>query len=108
VLKECFELFDRHGDGRILLFSIGYELDGLSFRLGVFGELLEPSSLYEHFDCIFQVDAVVGHVTVTFVESILFCFVDPFLFLWWSLWGLDPDVLQLRNRDFSKNFLPRH
>jgi len=81
VLRECVELFDRHGDGRVLLFSIGYMFDGLSFRLGVLGELLEPSSLYEHFDGILQFDAIVSRVAVTFVEPTIFCFVDLLLFL---------------------------
>ena len=53
MLGERVELFDRHGYGRVLLLSVGYKFDCLSLRLGVLGELHEPSSLYEHFDCIF-------------------------------------------------------
>jgi hypothetical protein len=53
VLREYFELFDRHGDEWILLFSVGYQLDDLSFQLGVLSELLESSLLYEQFDCNF-------------------------------------------------------
>jgi len=81
VFRELFELLDRHGDGRVLLFSIGNEFDGLSFWLWVLSELHEPSSLYEHLNCILQMDAVIGHVAMSFVELTILCLVDSLLLL---------------------------
>ena len=81
VLWILVELFDDHGDGWVLFFSVVDEFDGLSFRLGVLGELLEPSSLYEHFDCVLQVDAIVLHMAIKFVEPTPFGFIDSF-FSW--------------------------
>lgn len=40
MLREHVELFDPHGYGRVLLLSVSFEFDGLSLRLGVFGELI--------------------------------------------------------------------
>jgi len=71
-------MFDGHINYRIRFVAIGDEVDGLSFRLGVLDELLEPSLLGEELDCIFKLDAIVSNVLVALVEPTIFCFVDPF------------------------------
>ena len=78
-----------HGDYFASLGAIVNDFDGLSFRLEVLDELFEPSSLDEESDGILQVDVVVGDVSVAFVESTIFCFVNSLPLLRWSLWWLD-------------------
>ena len=97
-----------HGNYLVRFVAIGDELNGLSFRLGVLDELFEPSYLDEEFDCIFQVDAIVGNVPMALVELTLFCFVDPFPLLQWSLWWLDASFCQIGYSDLGEDFLPRH
>jgi len=99
-----------HGHGIYLVrfIAISDELNGLSFRLGVLDELFESSSLHEKFDSILQVDAIVSNVPMALVESIVFCFVDPFPLLRLSLWWLDASFCQIGYSDLGEDFFPGH
>jgi hypothetical protein len=85
VVKEITEVFHRHGDSSPLLRTVTDELVSFPFCLWIFHELLEPSSLDEEFNGILQMDPVIGDVPMAFVESTVFCFVDPLPLLRWSL-----------------------
>ena len=62
------------------------EFDSFPFSFWTFYVLLEPTPLDEEFNGILQMDAVIGGVSVAFVESTMLCFVDPLPLLKWSLW----------------------
>ena len=64
MLRELVKLLDRHGDGRVLLSLVGDQFNGFPFRLRVPGELLEPTSLYEDFNRILQMDLFISKVSM--------------------------------------------
>jgi len=80
-MSTVAQLFKRHCHYLVRRGAIGDEFDSLSFRLGVLNELLESSSLDEEFNCILQVDAIVSHVLVAYLESTVLCLFDPLPFL---------------------------
>jgi hypothetical protein len=89
-----------------MLGTVTNELDGFPFCLWIFHELFEPSPLDKEFNGILQMKAVIGGVSVAFVESTIFCFVNPHPLLRWSLWWLDANFCQIRYNDLSEDFLP--
>jgi len=88
--------------------TIGDELDGFSFRLGVLDEPFESSSLNEEFDSVLQVDAIVNYVPMALMEPTIFFFVDPLPLLRRSLWWLDASFHQIGYCDLGEDFLPGH
>jgi hypothetical protein len=99
-------VFYGHGDGFARFRTVIDELDGLSFCFWVLSELLEPSPLDEELDGILQMDAVIGGVSMAFVESTILCFVDPLPLLRRSLWWLDANFVQIGHNDLGEDFLP--
>jgi hypothetical protein len=90
VIREIIEMFHVIG-GPSMLGTVTDVLDSFQLCFWTFDVLFELTPLDEEFNGILQMDAFVSGMSMAFVEPTIFCLVDPFPLLRWSLWRLDAD-----------------
>ena len=110
---EVFGSRYTHGDlkacvvrGGSLLLNLFRLLDFLSRSFLILRKLLQMPVTNKNLDGILQMDAVIGVVPVTFMESAVFCFIRirPGRQL---LWKTDVGLFEFRISTFGQDLLPR-